>query len=200
MKYITRRQVATNIISANKKSSNIFKKFTLVFSLFMSGHFALAYYLLNKFLPLMPIFTNPQSSIQLILGGCLVLYPILYVYELKRAKRIFNRSVIASKEVLDSVAQDMEVMGLDVSLENLLSADVQLIEHESKLVGISEYRGYEEALIKIKNRKDKLLFLRECTTLIQKYAYQDPEVDTIVHLIDEEEYQEVINKRELTKE
>ena len=179
MRYITKKRVANSIIYANKKFSKIVKKWTLVFTLYMSGHFALAYYLLNKFLPLMPMFTNPQSASQLILGAWLALYSILYVSELKRAKRIFNRNVLVSKEVLDSVAQDMEVMGLDVSLENLLEADVQLIENKSGLVGI---------------------VLRECTTLVQKYAYQDPEVDTIVHLIDEEEYQEVINKRELTKE
>ena len=200
MRYITKKRVANSIIYANKKFSKIVKKWTLVFTLYMSGHFALAYYLLNKFLPLMPMFTNPQSASQLILGAWLALYSILYVSELKRAKRIFNRNVLVSKEVLDSVAQDMEVMGLDVSLENLLEADVQLIENKSGLVGISENREYQEALIKIKNRKNKLLVLRECTTLVQKYAYQDPEVDTIVHLIDEEEYQEVINKRVLTKE
>lgn len=200
MRYITRRQVANSIIYANKKFSKVVKKLTVVSSLYMTGHFAFAYYALTKVLPLMPVFANSQSDIQLILGASLIVYPIVYVGALISSKIFFNRNVLVSKEVLDSVAQDMDVMGLDVSLENLLEADVQLIENKSGLVGISENREYQEALIKIKNRKNKLLVLHECTTSIQQYAYQDPEVNTVVHLIDEEEYQEVINKRELTKE
>lgn len=200
MRYITKRQVANSIIYANKKFSKVVKKLTLLFSLLASWHFSFTYYISNRVIPLIPFFTNPQSVIQLILGSCFILYPILYVGELKRAKRIFNSNVLVSKEILNSIAQDMDVIVLDVSLENLLGADVQLVENKSGLVGISENRGYQEVLIKIKNRKDKLLVLRECTTSVQRYAYLEPEVDSIVHLLDEEEYQEVINKRKLTKE
>lgn len=198
MRMVTRQPLAASIKLGSSKHNIYVRKFLKWFPFAAGGHFIFVRYALNKIVPLMPLFANSQSIIDFILGVCLCAYPVLLLGSLKRAKVNFKSDVDEAKNILVSISEDMNVMGLDVSLENLLSANVELKSHKEGFIGISAYRINEESIIKIKNRKSKLLILRECTSLIQEYAYKETMPDTIVHLLEDDEYQEEINRKQLT--
>lgn len=199
MRMVTKKPIASKIKLASSKHNIYARRILKSFPFIVFGHFVFASYALNQVIPLLPIFVNPQNIINVILGLCLISYPVLFYGALKRAKLNFNSDQAVARSDLILVSEDMDIMGLDVSLQNLLDASVELTEHKEKFNGIHQYRIDEEAIIKIRNRKSKLLILRECTTLIEEYAYKEPFADSIVHLLEDEEYSHYINRRQLNK-
>jgi len=195
MRMVTRKHLSKSIIFANSDSSLYTKKILKFGVLAEIGHFVFSSFVLNNLIPLVSVFTNPQLIINIVLGTCLVSYPFLLVSYYKKSKKNYNADKIEAVGVIDEVIQDMDIMGLDISKENILKADVQVKSHEEKFLGRQSLQVSEEVLIKLYNRKKKLMVLRECSSMIQEYIDQEPKMDVIVHLLDDEEYDDIYEKQ-----
>lgn len=198
MKYITKRPLAESIGIVRSKFDYLkMIKFGVLASMV---HYVITRLLLKSALPALLILGNPEKIAGVVMTGCLVSYPVILTILIIQQKKVYNRNVISANEVINDTVDDMNSMGLEVSKEDVLNASVLLEDHKEKYLREEGYYTYDQSLIKLKTRKEKLMVLRECTTKLQKFAYIEATPDRTVSLLDENEYElEDVNRKQLIK-
>lgn len=197
MRYITRRPLGESIEIARNGFN--YKKAILKYLFVVVIHFLMVSFTLFNFVPLMMDIEDAKMYISYLLKICLGVYPFWLVYSVSRDKKINNKKVYSALQVVESVAEEMQEMGYDVEKQNLLDADIETLDVDKKVVGESLLKKAivesGEKIIKLRDRKFKLIVLREVVNLVREFAYIEPVPDVKVHSLDEEEYSKILEKK-----
>lgn len=191
MRMITRRPMVKSILTLRNKLNYL--KLIITGALVELVHYVIVSNFLNIFAPVFNVFENPQSVISGILNLCLISYPIILGSSILKARKEYKRGLVEANKVIEEITEDMQLMGFDISKENIVNADLEFEKISSNYTN-KGVEKYNQVLIQITDKKSQLLVLRECCKMLQEFAYIEAESEITVQLLDEK-----TRSRQLTK-